>query len=221
MSTDRFEPTPRTKVRRLPHLAVHDRATIHAILDEGTFCHTGIVVDGQPYVLPMAYARRDDTILLHGSAASRVVNALAAGTPACVTVTIVDGIVLARAAFNHTMNYRSVMAFGIATPIEDAARRREALEVLVEHQVPGRTRDARGPDDREMKATTVLEFPLTEVSAKMRSGPPRDDPGDVALPIWAGVIPVRAQFLAPEPAPDLPGPISPPSYVTGYRRGRK
>ncbi len=220
MTDERFEPTPRTKVRRFPDLASYEKEVIRAILDEGHVCHVGIVTDGQPFVLPMAYARLGDALLLHGSTASRVVRALADGAPACVTVTIVDGVVLARASFNHTLNYRSVMAIGSARPIDDAARKRTALDALVDHQIPGRRPDARGPNEREMKATRIVEFPLVEVSAKVRAGPPKDDPEDVGLPVWAGVIPLAWRALPPVDAPDLPGGIAPPRYVTEYSRRR-
>jgi len=220
MTTDRFDATPRTRVKRLPDRGSYDRALVHAILDEGIICHVGITVEGQPFVLPMAYARRGDALLLHGSSASRLLKSLAGGIHACVTVTHLDGLVIARSTFHHSMNYRSVVALGTATPILDPERKLQALADLVEHLVPGRGPDARPPNDQEMKATTILDFPLTEVSAKVRSGPPGDEPEDLALPHWAGVIPMTTQYGHPEAAPDLSakGPI--PPYLIEYRRTR-
>ncbi len=220
MTTDRFDPTPRTRVKRIPERGSYDRALVHAILDEGIICHVGVTVEGQPFVLPMTYARRGDALLLHGSSVSRLIKSLADGIHACVTVTHVDGLVIARSAFHHSMNYRSVMALGTATPILDPDRKLQALADLVEHLVPGRGPDARPPNDQEMKATTILEFPLTEVSAKVRSGPPGDEPEDLALPHWAGVIPMTTQYAAPQPAPDLKAPGEVPPYLVGYRRTR-
>lgn len=213
-----FRPTPRTRLKRLPDRGSYDRQVIHAILDEAIVCHVGIVADDQPFVLPMAFARRDESLLLHGSAASRILRRLAGGARACVTVTLLDGLVLARSAFHHSMNYRSVMALGTATPIEDDSRKKEALELLVEHLVPGRKEDARGPSPHELKATTVLDFPLEEVSAKIRIGPPKDEPDDMAMPIWAGVVPFDLAIGEPVPDPAMPVETAPPDYVTGYRR---
>ena len=156
MTTDRFDATPRTRVKRLPDRGSYDRALVHAILDEGIICHVGITVEGQPFVLPMAYARRGDALLLHGSSASRLLKSLAGGIHACVTVTHLDGLVIARSTFHHSMNYRSVVALGTATPILDPERKLQALADLVEHLVPGRGPDARPPNDQEMKATTIL-----------------------------------------------------------------
>jgi len=220
MSSNDYPSTPRNRVRRLPERGSHDRDLIHAILDEGTFCHVGIVVDGQPFVVPMAYARRGGTLLLHGAASSRIMRALAGGAQACVTVTLQDGMVLARSAFHHSMNYRSVMALGRARPIEDDARKKEAFDALVEHLVPGRTRDARAPNQQEVKATTILEFPLEEVSAKVRTGPPKDEEEDMAMGIWAGVIPLRVVPGEPEPAPDLEPGLEVPEYAASYSRTR-
>jgi hypothetical protein len=218
MPSETFRPTARTTVKRLPERATYDRRVIHAILDEATVCHVGIALEGQPYVVPMAYARRGDALLLHGSAASRLMRTLAGGARACVTVTLEDGLVLARSAFNHSMNYRSVMALGTARPIENPDAKRSAFHALVEHLVPGRSRDARAPDDREMSATVILEMTLEEVSAKVRTGPPEDEDQDLKVPAWAGVVPFRRQVLPPEPAPDLDPAIEPPAYVTRYRR---
>ncbi|HSB60457.1 MAG TPA: pyridoxamine 5'-phosphate oxidase family protein, partial [Vicinamibacteria bacterium] len=194
-----FTPTPRTSVRRLPGRAAYDRATVVAILDEAIVCHVGFVVDGQPFVIPTIYARVGDRVYLHGSAASRMLRRLAEGVEACVTVTLLDGLVLARSAFHHSMNYRSVVALGRARPVADPAEKLAALEAIVEHVVPGRSREVRGPDERELAATTVLRLDLQEVSAKVRTGGPLDDPEDMGSPCWAGEIPLRLAALAPVP----------------------
>ena len=193
-------PTPRTRVRRLPSRASHDRATIHAILDEGLVCHLGFVQDGQPFVLPTTYARVSDALYLHGSAASRMLRGLRDGIPVCVTVTLLDGLVLARSAFHHSMNYRSVVVLGVAAAVTDAAERLSALEAIVEHAAPGRWDQVRRPNDRELKATMVLRLPIVEASAKVRTGPPLDDGEDLGWPCWAGHVPLR--LVALEPVPD-------------------
>lgn len=216
--TDQFEPTPRTRVKRIPDRGSYDRALIHAILDEGMICHVGIVSEGQPFVVPMAYARRGETLLLHGSSASRLLKSLAAGVPACVTVTHVDALVIARSTFHHSMNYRSVMVLGTATPILEREAKLQALADLVEHLVPGRGPDARGPNEQELKATMILEFPLAEVSAKVRSGPPLDEEEDMGLPHWAGLIPMTTVFGAPVASPDLTTGGAAPPYLVGYSR---
>jgi hypothetical protein len=194
-------PTRRTTVRRNAKRGIYDREVVHAILDAGLIAHVGFVHDGQPYVIPMSYARDGERLLLHGAGGSRLMRILASGAPACVTVTLLDGIVLARSVFHHSMNYRSVVALGSATKLE-AAEKSAALEALVEGLVPGRSREARAPDKSELAATMILAFPLDEVSAKARSGPPADDPADVDLPIWAGTIPVALRAGPAEPAPD-------------------
>ena len=211
-------PTRRTTVRRAPDRGVYDREVVHAILDAGKVAHVGFVHDAQPFVIPIAYARDGDRILLHGSGGSRMMRALAAGAPACVTVTIVDGLVLARSVFHHSMNYRSVVALGTATKL-DGKEKAAALETLVDALVPGRSAEARGPNPAEMAATMILAFPLEEASAKVRSGPPVDDPEDVSLPIWAGTVPLALEYRAPEPAPDVPdGAPLPPSVAGLIRR---
>ncbi len=197
-------PTRRTTVRRNPKRGVYDRDVVHAILDAGIVAHVGFVHDGQPYVIPMSYARDGDRLLLHGAGGSRLMRTLASGAPACVTVTLLDGIVLARSVFHHSMNYRSVVALGSAKKLE-GAEKAAALEALVEGLVPGRSREARGPDRAELAATMILDFPLVEVSAKSRSGPPADDPADLELPIWAGTIPLALRAGPAEPAPDAHG----------------
>jgi uncharacterized protein len=192
-----YIPTPRTKVRRLSKRAVYDKAQVHAILDEGFLCHVGFVQDGQPFVIPTLYARSDETLYMHGSGASRMLKTLAQGVDVCVTVTLVDGYVLARSAFHHSMNYRSVTALGRARLVSDETEKLAALRVITDHIVPQRWDEVRGPNELEMKQTIVLALPLEEVSAKVRVGPPADDDEDYALPIWAGVVPVRTQLGEP------------------------
>jgi hypothetical protein len=213
-------PSERTTVRRLPERARYDRATIDAILDEGLVCHVGFVDGGQPFVVPSAYARVGDRLLLHGSAASRMMKALAAGSPACVTVTLLDGLVLARSGFHHSMNYRSVVVVGKATEVIRPEEKRRALDAIVEHVVPGRTGGLRPPTDRELRATLVVALPLEEASAKVRTGPPKDDEADYALPVWAGELPLRLAPLSPVADPRLAPGIAPLPHVTGWRRPR-
>ena len=192
-----YTPTTRTKVRRLSKRAVYDKAQVHAILDEGFLCHVGFVQDGQPFVIPTLYARSGETLYMHGSGASRMLKTLAQGVAVCVTVTLVDGYVLARSAFHHSMNYRSVTALGKARQVCDETEKMTALQVITDHIVPQRWDEVRGPNPLEMKQTIVLALPLEEVSAKVRVGPPADDDEDYALPIWAGVVPVRTQLGEP------------------------
>ena len=204
-------------VRRLPDRSTYDAEVRDAILDEGLVAHVGLVDDeGRPVVIPMAYARDHDHLLLHGSPASRLLRGGKAGIDLCVTVTLLDGLVLARSAFHHSMNYRSAVLFGTARLVKDPDEKLRALEAVVEHVVPGRSRDARPPNDFELKYTQVLEFRIDEASAKLRTGGPKDDAEDMELPIWAGVIPLRVEPQAPVPDPatreELPG------YVTSYRR---
>jgi uncharacterized protein len=216
METDHYQRTERTRVRRLPERAAYDRATVHAILDEGFICHVGFVVDGQPFVVPTGYARVGETVYLHGSTGSRL--GLRPGMDVCVTVTLLDGLVLARSAFHHSMNYRSVMAIGRTRPVRGPEEKEAALRALVEHIVPGRSDEVRGGDSRELAATAVLAVPLDEVSAKVRTGPPVDDEPDYDLPIWAGVLPLRQVADAPVPDPALDPALAPPSHVTAWRR---
>ncbi len=208
--------TDRTTLRRLPDRGHHDRATIDAILDEAVVCHLGFVDDGQPFVIPTVYARVGDVLYVHGSAASRTLRTLSDGVPVCVTVTLLDGLVLARSAFHHSVNYRSVLILGTAVPVNDPVEKAHALGAIVEHTVPGRTADARAGDDKEMRATIVLRLPITEASAKVRVGGPKDDPEDMALPVWAGVIPLRT--VVGEPLVDEDCSVAAPAYVTDYRR---
>ena len=216
MDTDRYQRTERTRVRRLPERATYDRATVHAILDEAFLCHVGFVVDGQPYVIPTGYARVGDTLFLHGSTGSRL--GLRPGMDVCVTVTLVDGLVLARSAFHHSMNYRSVMAVGRTRPVTDPGEKEVALRALVEHIVPGRSDEVRGGDPRELAATAVLALPLAEVSAKVRTGPPQDDEPDYALPIWAGVLPLALTPGEPAPDPLLDPSVPTPAHVASWSR---
>lgn len=211
----------RTRLRRHRERGSHDRETIDAILAEGLVCHVGIAVEGQPFVIPMGYAPWEGGLVLHGSVGSRLMRVLASGTAACVTVTLVDGIVVARSLFHSSMNYRSVVAFGTARLIEDPGEKARALEALAEHLIPGRVADARGVSDAESQATSVLRFAIEEASAKVRTGPPIDDEEDLGLPVWAGVIPLALTPGGPEPAPNLPQGTEPPGYVTRYRSRRK
>lgn len=208
-----FKPSARTTVRRLPKRAEYDRSLIYQILDEGFVCHVGFVVDGQPFVIPTAYARVGDSLYIHGSAASRMLRTLEGGVEVCVTVTLVDGLVLARSAFHHSINYRSVVVFGKAVPIYDSDRKLEVLRAFTEHVVPGRWDEVREPNQDELKATTVLALPLTEASAKIRTGPPIDDEQDYQLPVWAGEIPLRIVADLPVADPRLESGIDPPSYA--------
>ncbi len=178
-------------MRRLPSRGAYDRETIYAILDEALICHVGFVVDGQPFVIPTIYWRDGDTLYFHGSAASRMLRTLRGGVDACVTVTLLDGLVMARSAFHHSMNYRSVVVFGNAREVAEREEKLRALERLVEHIAPGRSAEVRGPSESELRQTLVLALPLHEASAKVRTGPPIDDVDDYKLPVWAGVVPLR------------------------------
>jgi uncharacterized protein len=194
---DNYTPTGRTQVRRLAKRGVYDKGQVHAILDEGFLCHVGFAIDGQPYVIPTGYARLDDRLYIHGSAASRMLRALEQGVDVCVTVTLVDAFVLARSAFHHSMNYRSVVVLGKARVVTDREEKLAALRHFTNHILPGRWEEVRQPTEQELKSTTVLALPLEEVSAKVRTGSPIDDEEDYALPIWAGVVPIRTQVEQP------------------------
>lgn len=211
--------TARSQVRRLPDRGSHELAAIHAILDAEFLAHVGFNVNGQPFVIPTLYGRQDETLYLHGSAASRMLRELEKGVPACVTVTLVDGLVLARSAFNHSMNYRSVVAFGTARKINEPERKTDALRVISENVIAGRWNDVRGPSEKELKATTVLEFAIEEASAKIRTGPPIDDDEDYALPMWAGVLPLQVEPKQPLADPRLAESIETPGYVLSYQKG--
>ena len=193
-------PSPRTRVRRMPARGDYERETIEAILDEGLIAHVGFAVEGEPYVIPTLHARVGERVYFHGSSASRTVRALAAGTQMCLTVTLLDGLVLARSAVHHSVNYRSVLVFGQATPIEDPSEKMGAIEAFTERLVPGRWQEARPPTAKELKAIQVLSLGLDEASAKLRTGGPVDDEEDYALDTWAGVVPLRT--VAGEPVPD-------------------
>ncbi len=213
-----FGPTSRTTLRRLPQRGVFDRAAVHAILDEGLVCHVGFAVDGQPFVIPTSYARVEDRLYLHGSAASRMLRSLTGGAEVCVTVTLLDGLVLARSAFHHSMNYRSVVVLGRALLVEDVAEKRAALEAIVEHVVPGRSAVVREPSEQELLATSVLRLDLVEVSAKVRTGPPVDDEEDLGRDCWAGVLPLRLSPGGPVPDPHLAAGRAVSHEVANYRR---
>jgi len=196
--------TPRTQVKRLPQRAVYDRDEIYAILDEGFICHVGFVMEEQPYVIPTGYARHGNELLLHGSSASRMLRTLRGSVDVCVTVTLVDGLVLARSAFHHSVNYRSVMILGKARVVSDPAEKMDALRCFTNHVVPGRWEEVRQPTEAELKQTEVLALPIEEASAKVRKGPPLDDEEDMELPVWAGVVPLRPVAGDPVEAGDRP-----------------
>jgi uncharacterized protein len=212
--------TKRTQLRRLPKRGSHESETIHAILDAGFLAHVGFQVNGQPFVIPTLYGREEDKLYLHGSAASRMLGELETGITACVNVTLVDGLVLARSAFHHSMNYRSVVAFGVAHEIKDPEEKTRALRVVSEHLLAGRWNDVRMPTTKELKATSVLEFSIEEASAKVRQGPPLDDEEDYALPIWAGVLPVQLEAKAAIPDPRLLDGVAAPEYLRHFRNGK-
>jgi len=210
-----YTPTPRTRVVREAERAAYDRETVYQILDEGFLCHVGFAVDGQPFVIPTSYGRVDANLYIHGSAASRMLRQMKDGVAVCVTVTLLDGLVLARSIFNHSMNYRSVVILGKATLVDDPKEKIEALYSLSQHILPGRWDEARQPNERELKATSVLRVPIEEFSAKVRVGPPVDDEPDYAFPTWAGVVPL--EMVAGDPIDDgqeVPG------YARGYTRKR-
>ena len=205
--------TKRTELRRIPDRGSHDWETIHQILDAGFLACVGFCVDGQPFVIPTLYGRDGERLYLHGSAASRMLRELETGIPACVTVTLVDGLVLARSAFHHSMNYRSVVAFGTARKIVDPEQKIKSLRVISEHLIAGRWAEVRGPSEKELKATTVLEFSIEEASSKVRSGPPIDDESDYGLPVWAGVLPLEMKCKLPIADDKLSQGVTIPDYV--------
>jgi len=209
-------PTPRTRVVREPQRAVYDRDAVNQILDEALLCHVGFVAEGQPYVIPTSYGRDKDMLYIHGSVASRMLRHLDQGVPVCVTVTLLDGIVLARSIFNHSMNYRSVVILGTATLVDDPAEKLAALRALSEHILPNRWDDSRHPNEKELKATSVLRLPITEFSAKVRVGPPVDDADDYAFPTWAGVIPL--EITSGHPIRDERCKQELPEYLKHYSR---
>lgn len=213
-----FPQTQRTTLKRLPKRGVYDRELVYGILDEGFICHVGFIMDAQPFVIPTGYARVDDQLFIHGSQVSRMLRALSSGIDVCVTVTLVDGLVLARSAFHHSINYRSVVIFGRATLVEQREAKLAALFSFSEQAIPGRWTQVREPTEAELKATTVLSLPLVEVSAKVRTGPPIDDEEDYALGVWAGVLPLKLTAGAPLNDPRLPEDIEPPAYTLNYSR---
>ena len=213
-----FTPTERTKVRRLPDRGKYDSESVYGILDEAFICHVGFVVESQPYVIPTGFARVGDTLYIHGSAASRMLRTLADGVQICVTITLIDGIVMARSGFHSSMNYRSVVILGRATQVEGRDEKLAAMAAFSEQVMPGRWKDLRETTDAELKGTLVLSMPLKEVSAKVRSGPPKDDEVDYALPLWAGIVPLKLTAGNPINDPRLPTGIDPPGYARNYKR---
>ncbi|MGA8154191.1 MAG: pyridoxamine 5'-phosphate oxidase family protein [Terriglobales bacterium] len=215
---DNFTPTARTRVVRESHRGVYDRATAYQILDEGFICHVGFVVDGQPFVIPTAYGRVGDNLYIHGSAGSRMLRNLDQGVAVCVTVTLLEGLVLARSIFNHSMNYRSVVVLGTAIAVEDPQEKLQALRQLSEHILPGRWEESRQPNPKELKQTLVMRLPINEFSAKVRLGPPIDDEEDYAFPTWAGVIPLEMVAGEPIDDPRLEPGREAPQYAKNYSR---
>ncbi len=216
MST--FPRTDLTTLKRLPARGVYDRELVYQILDEGFICHVGFAAGGQPFVIPTGYARAEDRLFIHGSQASRMLRTLKSGIDVCVTITLLDGLVLARSAFHHSMNYRSAVVFGRASIIADPEEKLRALRAFSEHVIPGRWDDVRGPNEEELKATIVLSLPLDEVSAKVRTGPPLDEEEDYELPVWAGLIPLRLTGGAPIADPRMKEGVVLPSYAREYTR---
>ena len=216
--TEIINQTDRTKLKRLPKRGNYERETIYQILDEAFVCHVGFVIDGQPFVIPTGYARTGDQLIIHGSAASRMLRALAAEIEVCVTVTLIDGLVLARSAFHHSMNYRSVVIFGRAKVINDKGEKWNALHALTEHIVPNHWSEIRPPTEKELKATTVLTLSIQEASAKIRTGNPVDDEEDYAMDVWAGVIPLQLKTDRPIADTRLKKGVEIPDYVENYRR---
>ena len=212
-------PSLRTQVRRLPKRGQYDPAVVHSILDEGFICHVAFIHDGSPVVIPTSYARSGDIVYIHGSAASRMLRTLEQGVPVSIAVTLVDGIVLARSAFHHSMNYRSVVIFGTAVAVTDPGEKNEALRLFTEHLVPGRWAEVRQPAPQELKATTVLKVTLDEASAKMRVGGPIDDEEDYALPIWAGVLPLKTTVGEPLNDDRLQSGVAVGPHIAGWSRG--
>lgn len=213
-----FKKSARTRINRLPKRGHYDRETIYAILDEALICHVGFVEDGQPYVIPINFARMDDTIILHGAKASRLLKHIEAGHPVCVEATIVDGLVLARSVFHHSVNYRSVVLFGTGHAIEEEQEKMAALEAVTEHLIPGRWKEARLPNPKEMKATRVVAIQIDEASAKVRVGPPVDEEEDYALPVWAGLLPLQETPAAPVRDELQSQDVVLPEYIAKYSR---
>ncbi len=221
MSEASFTPTARSNIKRLPQRAEYDRATIYQILDEGLICHVSFVTNNQPYVIPTAYGRIEDTLYIHGSPASRMLRTLQQGVEVCVNVTLLDGLVLARSAFHHSMNYRSVVVFGTATTVQDSQEKLAALHAFTEHIIPGRWAEVRSPSPQEIAGTLVLSLPLVEASAKVRTGAPNDDEADYQLPVWAGELPLQLVTSVPIADSRLQPKIDLPAYVQNYTRASK
>jgi len=215
-----YTPTPRTRLVREADRAVYDREAAYRILDEGFLCHVGFVADGQPFVIPTSYGRNGDSLFVHGSAASRMLRQLKQSVPVCITVTLLDGLVLARSIFNHSMNYRSVVVLGKATLVDDPQEKVEALRLLSEHIIPGRWADVRQPNERELKATSILRVPIEEFSAKVRKGPVVDDEEDYSFPTWAGIVPLEMVAGAPIDDARLDPAREVPAYARHYTRKR-
>lgn len=216
--TRTFTPTERTVLKRLSKRGEYDRAAVFQILDEAFICHVGFIAEGKPVVIPTSYGRIEDDLYIHGSAASRMLRSLEEGIDVCVTVTLIDGLVLARSAFHHSINYRSVVIFGNATAVDDPDEKLKALHAFTDQVVPGRWEEVRTPDEGELRATLVLKLPLVEVSAKVRTGPPIDDEPDYNLPVWAGVIPLNLTAGTPVNDDRLPAEIEAPEYARTYAR---
>lgn len=217
----KFKKSPKTRIKRLPARGHYDKETIYEILDEALICHVGFVENGQPHVIPTNFARVDNTIILHGAKASRLLKHVEAGHPVCLEVTIVDGLVLARSVFHHSVNYRSVVLFGTGYAIEDEAEKMSALQAVTEHLIPGRWNDARLPNEKELQATRVVGLRIDEASAKVRVGPPGDEDEDYGLPVWAGVLPLQEIPLSPIRDEVQPADIPLPDYVAAYSRKQK
>jgi nitroimidazol reductase NimA-like FMN-containing flavoprotein (pyridoxamine 5'-phosphate oxidase superfamily) len=215
-----FAAEERNKVRRAPNRAKYDRDTVYAIIDEALYCHIGFVQEGRPYVIPANHGRSGDRLLLHGSVASRMLNVVESGAPLCVAFTLLDGLVLARSVFSHSVNYRSAVIFGSGELILDPDEKWSALETITEHIMPGRWADARQPTAKELAATAVVAVGIESASAKVRTGPPGDSEQDYALPVWAGVLPVRRTFLDPQPDPARSSDIDVPDYMADYWRSQ-
>ena len=218
MRGGQFERTDSTRLRRLPRRGSHEREQIYAILDEALVCHMGFTVEEQTFVIPTLCARLEDELYVHGSSASRALAAIGSGARVCVTATLIDGLVLARSAFNHSVNYRSVVVLGAARSVDEDEEKAAALRMFTDRLIPGRSQDVRGPNAKELRATRVLRMRLDEASAKVRSGPPQDDEEDLGSECWAGVVPLELRALAPVDAPDLAAGIDVPRYASEYRR---
>ena len=215
-----FEKTEQNTVIRVPDRGAYDRKTIYQIIDEALICHVGLVQHEQPFVIPTLHARHDDHILLHGATTSRLIKHVQAGNAVCLTMTLVDGIVLARSVFHHSINYRSVVLFGHGTLVESDQEKLHALQCFTERLIPGRWQDARQPNQKELKATSVVSVPIDSASAKVRVGPAVDDEEDLQLPVWAGVLPIRQQIGPPQRDPELPAAVSQPEYIKNYIKSR-